>query len=271
MKKFWIIAAALMMVAAYTFAEEQETTEGVIVEIESTNEKESIASAHIETYFIQADHTDQLPKLKPLLEKDPGYHKMLFRQIGFPTEKEIVWETKRLASTTPTKYEPDLTFVIHTDGSMETSTGKPLKALISTSRGYLPGERVTYRFRAADGSVSDEVTLYPQPIIARDDDGKVLLRAEMTTMIPTTYRIELPQMEEGEEFEIKSTSLGQTLKTKGNYSKKDAVMYMPAVEGHAQGGMARIEIKRKSGDQVAVKLPWGNLLKNYYNGSLSYP
>lgn len=266
MKK-WIALALCASISAVAYCEENVLTQEQL----DKSYLDAAGKPVVEAYLVPADAVEKMPKLKSLLSFDKDFNKMVFRLKNFPTDKEVVLEEKRLASLTPSAYTQAMSFTISPDGTIVTSDQKKLPALVLSGKGFLPGERVTFRFRIVESGQSEEVTLYPTPIVARNKVGEVVLRAELISLIPTVYNIEMPTLKEGEDYEFVSTSLGEVVKSKAKYSKDTPIHYSPEVEGHAKGSTSRLEIKRKSVDPIVVTFPWGTLLKSYLSGDLSYP
>lgn len=225
----------------------------------------------IKAQYYSAETIQALPRLKPLTAQEPEYNKILFKLDGYPKNKEIILEIKRLASLDPKAYEKKVAFTIQDDGSMLiANTNQKLKTIISSSRGFLPGERVYYRFHTADGSIDKEMSGVPTPAVVKTKDHKVALKAELMSINPTIYKIDLPIMKEGEEYELKSTSLGEITKAKPKYSSSQPIHYAPAGGNKGKGGDAVLEITRKSGEIYTITLPWGSALEPYLQGHKAY-
>lgn len=235
----------------------------------NTPSSEANSEPKIKTVFHSAEAIHLFPKLNYLDKKDPGYNKVILTLEGFPKHKTIFLETKRMVGDHTDQYKRVLEFQIEDDGSYTVLSNPPenLKEIIGSSKGFLPGERVTYRFRAADNSIEKENTGIPYPAIVKNHQGKIDLRAELISLSPTVYLIDMPTMKQGEEYELKSTSLGEIVKTKATYSTVKPIHYSPAPTGtKSQGGEAILEIKTKSGKQSVIKLPWGTALKIHLEG-----
>lgn len=231
----------------------------------------STSGARIKAKYYTADTIQALPKLKPLSVQEPEYNKIIFRLEGYPKHKEIILDVKRLASLDPKAYEPKVSFSIQDDGLMLiTNTQQRLQNIVSSSRGFLPGERVVYRFRTADGAISKEISGVPTPAVLKTKDGKIALKAELISVNPTVYKIDLPQMKEGEEYDLQSTSLGEITKAKPKYSASTPIHYAPAGGNKAKGGEGKLEIRRKNGEMYTIELPWGTALEVYLQGLKAY-
>lgn len=225
----------------------------------------------IKTRFFSAEAIKGIPKLEPLEAQDPGFNKILIKLEGFPKNKEIIGEIKRIAGDTPGQYQQIIDFKIQEDGSIVTDKRQKLRALVGSGKGFLPGERVFYRFRTADGSIDKEISGIPNPVIARNKKGKIEATAELISLSPTVYLLDFPQMEEGDKYEIISSSLGATVKAKGVYSKGKPIHYSPEAK-KGKGGTASLKIKKDSSKETyALTLPWGTAFLPYLHGDESYP
>lgn len=225
----------------------------------------------IHAKYYSADAIQALPRLKVLASQEPEYNKILFKLENYPRHQEIFLEIKRLASVDSKAYESKVAFSIQDDGTMLISnTDQPLQTLICSSSGFLPGESVFYRFRTADGKIDKEISGIPTPAILKDKDHKIVLKAELASLNPTVYTIFLPTMEEGEEYDFKSTSVGDIIKAKPKYTKNKPLRFSPSAKGNSKGGEAILEIRRKSGDIYAIQLPWGTALESYLQGKKVY-
>lgn len=221
--------------------------------------------------FYTADAIQAIPRLKALKDQDPESNKILFGLENFPTDKEIFVDIKRHASITPDEYETKFSFIVGDDGLIRVSNSDhQLRAIVVGSRGYLPGEKVYFRFHSADGTIDKEISGVPVPAIVYDKEGKQVIRAEMVSVLPTVYRIDLPQLEDGEEYELKASSVGETVKSRPKYNKAKGFMYSPAAKGISKGGDATLEIRKRKGAAYSITLPWGAMLDGYMTGKKIY-
>lgn len=240
------------------------------LETEIISSQEISAEPRILVRYYSADAVQALERLKPLAALEPEYNKIIIKLEGYPKNKEIFFDVKRIVSKDPQSYETKMSFSIQNDGTLLiTNTNRHLLSLICSSRGYLPGELVTFRFRTADNAISKEVSGIPTPATIKDKEHHVVLQAELMSEDPTVYNILLPSMNEGEEFELKSTSLGAIVKGKPIYHKGMPLHYAPGVKGK-RGGDATFEIRRKSGEVYSILLPWGSSLTGYLHGDKVY-
>lgn len=272
----FILAFVFILSAVFANAEEtEETTMEQSSEVSTQPSEESTgastAEPRIKAQYYSSDAIQAIPRLKPLTAQEPEYNKIIFQLKGYPKNKDIVLEIKRLASLNPKAYEKKFSFTIQQDGSMLiANSDQKLRAIISSSRGFLPGERVYYRFRTDDGAIDKEISGIPTPAIVKNKEGKVALKAELLSVNPTIYQIELPVMNEGEEYELKSTSVGEITQAKPKYSEKTPFHYTPAGSNKGKGGDSLLEIHRKNGEVYTITLPWGSALQAYLQGVKAY-
>lgn len=225
----------------------------------------------IKAQFYTSDAVQAIPRLNALTKQDPEYNKILFKLENFPKNQEMIFEIKRLASNNSNAYEPKFSFIIQDDGTLKIKdTDQHIQTIISSSHGYLPGEKVHYRFRATDGSVKKEILGIPTPAEIKDENFKVIIKADLVSVDPTVYKISLPGLNEGEEYDLKSTSLGETLKAKPKYFKNKPFHLSPGGKNNKKGGETTLEIRRKSGKVYAIQLPWGSALNGYFYGKKVY-
>jgi hypothetical protein len=217
---------------------------------------------HVESHFFTADAIQALPKLKQFDAVDPGYNKIVFKLIGFPENELVKMEIKRLSRNKASDFQPVMSFTIQEDGSYLTEDDHRQKYIVASSHGILPGERVTYRFSVAERSLSTELHGIPNPLNFIDKEGNVAMRAEMVFFQPTVYAIDLPTMQEGEEYQLKALTGGETVKGKPTYSSKKPFHFTPSAP-KSRGGISSIEVRRKSGELYFLQLPWGNALDAY--------
>jgi len=250
---------------------ERESLEAFTETTETNEIAAADGAARIRTQYYSAEAVQALPRLKALANQEPEFNKIIFRLEGYPKNKEIILEIKRLASPAPESYEKMVSFTIQNDGAMLiTGSDQQIQAVIGNSRGFLPGEKVYYRFRTVDGEVDKEVWGIPTPAIVRDKDHQVVLKAELVSVMPTVYQISFPKMNEGEEYELKSTSVGNVVRSKPKYHKEKPLLYSPVAGGNSKGGEAILEIRRKAGPTYSIRLPWGCALEGYRSGKKTY-
>lgn len=256
-----------------------------VAELESKTIESKIAhqEPRIKAKFYSTFATGLIPRLQDLRQSDPECNKIVFKLENYPTNQPIIFDVKRTIDVSPelkkdsittstTEYTPLMTFTLLEDGSiLPIDSKESLKYIVSSSRGFLPGERVFYRFRTQDQSIDKQVSGIPNPMTFKDEEGKVAMSAELVTTTPTVYLINFPTMTEGEEFELKSTSVGETTKAKTKFSADTPIHYTPSVRGKSKGGLGVLEVKRKNGDIYILRLPWGKAMNGPVIVQRAYP
>ena len=124
------------------------------------------------------------------------------------------------------------------------------------------GERVTYRFSVPGRGIVKEVKGIPNPLVFRDKEGHIALRAEIISYEPVVYAIDLPTMKEEEQYQLKTVTLGEIVKAKPVHSAKNPFHFSPSAS-KGKGGISTLEVRRKMGDIYYLKLPWGSALNPY--------
>lgn len=236
-----------------------------------TTQQSLPSEPQILTKFYSAEMCEAINKLKPLNKKNPGFHKILIKVEGYPKHTPLLVEMKRPLSQSGDKFVKVTSFKIQDDGTYFTENHEILDYILGTSRGFMPGEKVTVRIKTADGSIAKEVTGTPNPVVSRDSKGVIVASAEILSKKPTTYVIDLPTATEGEEIEVVATAMGQTSKSTFKYTKSKPFHYSPYQTDKDTGGHGTLKIKRKSGDVYTLRLPWGAALEPYEKGAKSYP
>jgi hypothetical protein len=216
----------------------------------------------VEAHFFSADAVQAVHKLRQFDAEDPGFNKMVFSLEGFPVNETVYMEVKRLSGINTEGFQPLLSFRVQEDGSYITSTNQRQKYLVASSRGFLPGERATYRFTVPSKGIVQEVKGIPNPLVFRDKEGHIALRAEIISYEPVVYAIDLPTMKEEEQYQLKTVTLGEIAKAKPVHSSKNQFHFSPSA-AKSKGGVSTLEVRRKMGDVYFLKLPWGSALDPY--------
>lgn len=238
----------------------------------TTNQTQAISNNEpiVKVNFYNAEEIHASQALMAIKPFEPGQNKVVFELQNYPRNQEIIWEIKRLSGDDPETFQPYKTFTIQDDGSYLTSDQQKLKTLSISSKGFLPGERAIFRFRTNNGSVHKEINGFPNPAIFKDKKGTIGLRAELVHLSPTVYIIDMPTLEEGEQYDIKTVIIGETANAQAKYSRQAPFHFSPSVKGKGKGGDSYFEVQRKSGEIYFLKLPWGTALDSYSNARKIY-
>lgn len=235
-----------------------------------SSEYTSCPEATISAKLYTPEEVLDTPILRNIRPFEPEHNRIVIELQNWPVNQEIVMEVKRLASADPEAFQPLMTFSIQNDSTFLTSDQRLLPLLAFSSKDYLLGERVVCRFRTADGAVSKEISGCPNPAIFQDKNGTTALRAELVSISPTVYTIEMPTMKEGEEYDIKTVILASTTTCTTKYASKTPFHFYPSAKGNAKGGKSRFEVRRGSGDVYFLKLPWGSAVTSSGKAQKTY-
>ena len=153
---------------------------------------------------ISASEVEKNPKYQNLKQFDPGHHQTIIKIHGLPEAESYIlkWERplliKRMGQREYTKEA-----LIR----LKDFLGEDELLLVTSSRGFMPGERVTWTLETQDGkSISEKVAIIPHPIILKIPRDNAKLHAELTSLKPTYYEMNLEGVQEGESLNLKSVS-----------------------------------------------------------------
>ena len=140
----------------------------------------------------------------------------------------------------------------------------PNQTIFISSATFLPGEKVEIMIEKEGQLLHEIVSFVPSPICIKEEDGTTLLTAEtvFTTPHMDGFCIYLPNILEKEDIVMKSISGEEVIKSTINYSSQNGICLSPNVIGKS-GGVCRVSFKRKNGQLIKVKIPWGNELHKY--------
>lgn len=132
---------------------------------------------------------------------------------------------------------------------------------------FLPGEKIKIIFNSLDDKFKYSTTYIPNPIQLKDQEGKVVLSAELTMSTPTMdcYEVSLFGIPDKEKLKIKSVSEDEVIEYPLIFSEKDKIRLVPGVNWK-KGGLSQLTITRSSGDKLTINLPWGSELYKYVDG-----
>lgn len=142
---------------------------------------------------------------------------------------------------------------------------------IFTSNGYFPGERIIVKFHCPENSFQYVMSFIPNPMQIGDEDGKILISAELNIITKDNayYLIKLHQIPEGENLIMESISGKEVLREQIKYSKDSPLMISPGIID-ANGGIGKITFIRENGQKLSLALPWGTELRKYILENKSY-
>lgn len=133
-----------------------------------------------------------------------------------------------------------------------------------SSLGFFPGEKIVIKFSTQDDSFQHKISFIPNPMELADNEGKILLSAELVgnTNGSEIYLLKLHQIPEGENLVFISKSGNEIIKSEMKYSKSNPHMIIPGVIDK-EGGIEVVTFIRENGDKLSLPLPWGKeVIKN---------
>lgn len=139
--------------------------------------------------------------------------------------------------------------------SMPSIKGRESLLVIGAS-GYIPGIPVRFTLQDSKNSLKKEITLIPYRIYAKSLSDAAQIEAKVIAIEPVTYAFEFEGFGKNEEVVILLSSYGEKIKEKIQINRSRSILFMPEVEGK-RGGIARLCIKRPSGEILKLALPWG--------------
>lgn len=227
----------------------------------------------VETY--SAAEVEMTPQFKMMSAFDPEFHKTVFRLNKFPPSESYIFKVHRLFLKAPlaeyqaetgkhldvqellTEYEIGERELLNIQEALQEKS--PCSYI--SSRGYLPGELVEFWVETKDGkSKSQKITFFPQPIYVKSDLGDFGLIAGLLN--PTSYKLTLLGLEEGEEISCASGFFGESSELKVTYSKEVEIVATSNAQGKNLDSL-NILITRGNGDELRIMLPFGRQLRSH--------
>ena len=204
-------------------------------------------------------------ELKGLNDFDSGHYKTIINMSNMPAGVKFTVLNDRAAigslgqQTVDTFAREDLTTVT-------SPTGEKIPCFVVSGKGFLPGERVTLKFQAEDGSVST-VNVQPYPLYDRNYKGDAFIFAELKDIKPVSYELVGKGLKDGEELEFITTA-GKAKETfKVKYEAGKPMVYLPNIK-KGRSGNSHLIIKRENGETFDLYLPWGIQLTKFIKGKI---
>lgn len=219
--------------------------------------------AAIDLDFVTAKKINSKAKYSVLSAFDPKHHKTVLWFHGFPVGEEITLSVRRVAQINPDNYSLHHKFTILEDGTLLNERKEVKTHFCISSGGYLPGERIHCRLTNADGSFTKDISFIPNPIDVRNSAGQPIIEAELVTIKPTVYHIDVKGLNENEKFVFKSKSGTRITELSETFVDDGVILtYSPELKGK-KGGVGTVEIRRQTGKRYTLKFPWGNRLTEF--------
>jgi hypothetical protein len=178
----------------------------------------------------------------------------------FPINEDLTMSQTRLAEKNYTERRSICTFRILPSGQLflEQSVEQPGIALYSI--GFLPGEICNIKFDTSDGSFSHEISIVQNPL--KQANGELQVEGLLVSLTPTLYAVAINGLKDGETFLYGSYGRGEEFHERRTFHNKDYQMFSLGNLGN-KGEVARMQIKKLSGQTVELELPFGAELKKY--------
>lgn len=218
----------------------------------------SIKIKHLTHNEIEASSVKGVRKA---LKIDPHFQKNYLYFSNFPTQQKLAIVIKRPLTEIPNS---GFQFEMDENGHV---FGEPF--IVISSRGFLPGERVTLNFYTEDKKLLYEDSFIPNPIVVRDSKGKKRLVAELMMVKPAFYKLELFGVRNNEKLTLKSISGNEKNITPINYRKTDGIAVSPDTVTE-KGGVGQYNISNGKGEPIEFILPWGAEFAKYLLGEKIY-
>ena len=212
---------------------------------------------HLTHETISAASTANLDKYSNLGFFNPGHHKTIIRIHGLPEAENYIlrWERPILLKK---QYQHEYSKEVFV--RLQEFLQEKGMVLVTSSVGFLPGEKVTWTLETEDGkSVSQSVTFSPNPIIIEMRSGKSKLQADLVRLRPTRYKITLEGIGSFEKLRLTTFSSGEKIDKEFYFPQGSLISLTPGVFGK-EGGFCDLSITRQKGDQFSLSLPWGEEL-----------
>lgn len=183
---------------------------------------------------------------------DPGFGKYALRFAGAPKNAAITVSLERLGASGKAAERRSSSF-----GDIH---------FVVSSRGYLPGEKITVTMSSKDGLFKEDYSFIPFPIVKSSKNKKLTVEASLISLPPATfYQFKFSGFKENEAIHFHSESEGEIVKNSFNFSKSTPFMFGPETLSK-KGGHAQIVFKNSQGELVEMQLPWGEQLTEYRLG-----
>jgi len=205
----------------------------------------------------------QSDKYEKIVNFDSGQHKTIIRILELPKAEAYVfkWERPLVAKKAQCKEIPKNLF-----SEVAALLGEENPAFLLSSKGFLPGEKITFSLETQGGTVIGQpLEFFPQPLIQENRSGESKLIAELSSLSPSTYEITFEGIPSFETLIMSSFSSGEKLVNTFQYRQGSCIGLMPGVVGK-EGGSCKLSIQRQKGEKFQLDLPWGDDLLKHLGG-----
>ena len=212
---------------------------------------------------ISASEIEKNPKYQNLKQFDPGHHQTIIKIQGLPESESYIlkWERPLLIKSLRQREYTKEVFT-----RLKDFLGEDELLLVTSSRGFMPGEKVTWTLETHDGtSISEKAEIIPHPIMLEVPMGGAKLKAELVSLKPTYYEMYLEGIQTFEKLNLRSFSSGETIDNNFHYTQGSCIALMPGVIGK-EGGLCDLTLTRQKGAKFKLCLPWGDEVLDYLKG-----
>lgn len=127
---------------------------------------------------------------------------------------------------------------------------------ILSSRGYIPGEPVSFEVKNYDQSFKHSFKCVPYPVEKHSKLDSAVVRAEIEDFRTGIYKISFEGFKSGEDIQTISFSEGEEIKDNKKIIPGSTMYLSPAVKGK-RGGMEIFTVNRGNGEKLTIGFPWG--------------
>ncbi len=198
---------------------------------------------------------------------DSGCHKSIIRVHDYPYGKEFVmrWSRSLFKKKRDVRRRLTLTQLFENAEKMEQKT--PL--IVMSSRGFLPGEKITFFLVTPDGYVkSEKMNFTPHPLIVRDRNNRATVIAELESIIPTIYNVRFENFEINERLKFAGISGDTQVSDWVTFKTGFFVKYIPEIP-NSKGGTAIVSVERSNGEEMLLPVIWGEAIIPHLKGENS--
>ncbi|KAF3363031.1 hypothetical protein PHSC3_000367 [Chlamydiales bacterium STE3] len=225
-------------------------------------------NASIEVHPFKEEVVDSDVYIRPFKDTEIEFPRYLLQFHDFPKDEEISVLIQRVAQERE-QWVHMYRFSIRPSG-MLMDQGVPIGFMLCLSaRGFIPGERVNFRFET-DRGFQKEISFIPYPLVFKSRMGMTLIKAELLSIDPTFFRLEFPGLKRGEMVVISSLSQGRT---QGPFKHDGSTpfIFSPDVP-NCNGGTGMLTVAKRTTKHFKMELPWGAaLLKHYGSPKFFHP
>lgn len=173
----------------------------------------------------------------------------IYKFTGIPENEEFTVSSSR-------QWEKDI-------GFQELGRLKGEGGLSLSSEGFIPGEKVTLRLTTSDGKIIEEFALIPCPIQVSSKSGRYSINAELESLNPVLYMIDINGLKEGELFYFSPKDDVHL------QSSSPRMMYCPGAGERCSKGFEYVTFIFED-EKIKVKFPYGDKILDFPKSGAIY-